>query len=434
MVNAQEWLSENFPKNGKAKYAGNKGQERNDVEKLDISRNINRGRGIFAWNLEGHLDLRDFVNLKELDCSNNDLTSLDVSNCLNLIQVKANDNQLSEVSFPANNENLEILDLTDNNLPERDLSHFGKFVKLKELRVGNTNKRKMQKGIYNRLCISLDSLEELAQLEVLNVDNTNILKSWTKGKVAIKKAFEKRIAELEGTIEKYRELGKEDELIELKKESTELETKKASLESEELYSQNKNESETVFQIIQEKDDEDDTLSKEIRKGNLKAVETLLETNINVNKTDNDGLTPLHIAVANNHLKIVEKLLKKGADPNIKTSGNENTPLHFAAEANNLEMLELLVKNPHNKSLKGKINAVNKYGWTVLHSAASGIIDTREDWKIIKWLLEKGANTKIKAENVYDIKDVFLQKDYSYVVHYEELVNKSEAKHLQGGKN
>lgn len=59
MINAQEYIDNNFPK-----------QERLNIIDLEINQK----------NLEGHLDLRDFVNLKKLDCSENELTSIDLSN------------------------------------------------------------------------------------------------------------------------------------------------------------------------------------------------------------------------------------------------------------------------------------------------------------------------------------------------------------------
>lgn len=59
MVNAQEYLDQYYPK-----------EERKGITELDISKK----------NLEGHLDLSDFVNLEELDCSENELTSINLSN------------------------------------------------------------------------------------------------------------------------------------------------------------------------------------------------------------------------------------------------------------------------------------------------------------------------------------------------------------------
>jgi len=62
MVNAREWLDQNYSK-----------EERSKVTKLNI----------YCENLEGDLDLSDFINLKELDCHENKLTTLNLSNCYN---------------------------------------------------------------------------------------------------------------------------------------------------------------------------------------------------------------------------------------------------------------------------------------------------------------------------------------------------------------
>jgi len=56
MVNAQQWLDVNYSK-----------EERNKITELDISHK----------NLESELDLSDFVNLEELDCSSNKLVNQD---------------------------------------------------------------------------------------------------------------------------------------------------------------------------------------------------------------------------------------------------------------------------------------------------------------------------------------------------------------------
>lgn len=59
MISAQKYIDSNFPK-----------QERLNIIDLEISQK----------NLKGHLDLREFVNLEKLDCSENELTSIDLSN------------------------------------------------------------------------------------------------------------------------------------------------------------------------------------------------------------------------------------------------------------------------------------------------------------------------------------------------------------------
>lgn len=47
--------------------------------------------------------------------------------------------------------------------------------------------------------------------------------------------------------------------------------------------------------------------------------------------DTDGYTPLHYAVSNSSIKLVEYLLKKGANPNLRTIDELKTPLHLAID-------------------------------------------------------------------------------------------------------
>ncbi|XP_025116269.1 tonsoku-like protein isoform X2 [Pomacea canaliculata] len=80
------------------------------------------------------------------------------------------------------------------------------------------------------------------------------------------------------------------------------------------------------------------------KGNLKRVRTLLSERHPVNVRDNCGWTPLHEAANNNHYAIVEALLEAGADINDRGGIHCNgiTPLIDAASCGNLEIIQLLV--------------------------------------------------------------------------------------------
>ena len=51
------------------------------------------------------------------------------------------------------------------------------------------------------------------------------------------------------------------------------------------------------------------------KGNVKAIEELLNTNAVVNASDYDGRTALHLAASEGHVPVVELLIKHGADVN-----------------------------------------------------------------------------------------------------------------------
>ncbi|CAG8574511.1 7512_t:CDS:1 [Funneliformis caledonium] len=111
-----------------------------------------------------------FSNLKELDCSNSNLTYLDVSGCPKLAYLNANHNRLCRISV--NSESLEYLNLLDNNFPEQDLTFFSGFVNLKELHIGNIDDR--EGDVYNRFHGSLEPLKGLTKLESLNINNTDI--------------------------------------------------------------------------------------------------------------------------------------------------------------------------------------------------------------------------------------------------------------------
>ncbi|CAG8822027.1 4633_t:CDS:2, partial [Gigaspora margarita] len=114
----------------------------------------------------------------------------------------------------------------------------------------------------------------------------------------------------------------------------------------------------------------------------------------INSYDEDGNGALHNAVHEENLALVEtllglsvnRLLEKKANPNAKSLGG-NTPCHFAAGQNDLPLLRLLVK------YGGNINDVNN----------------RPEIK-----------TEIKTEDDFTVEDVFLQRDYSYAEHYNEL--------------
>lgn len=64
--------------------------------------------------------------------------------------------------------------------------------------------------------------------------------------------------------------------------------------------------------------------------------------IDVNAQNEYGLAPLHFACLGDHADIVDALLKRGADPSLRT-GSSATPLHLAAGAGSHAICEMLVK-------------------------------------------------------------------------------------------
>ncbi len=66
---------------------------------------------------------------------------------------------------------------------------------------------------------------------------------------------------------------------------------------------------------------------------------LLSYDAGLNQQDNQGLTPLHVAVEAGQKTTVEFLLEAGANSSI-LSNAELAPLHKAVENNNPQMLEV----------------------------------------------------------------------------------------------
>jgi hypothetical protein len=182
--------------------------------------------------LVGSLKLEEFANLEVLNVSNNQLTSLDVSNLTNLRELNCSDNELMIINLPPhsilnsaeensekklltlimkNSKNsrkrkkynyLEILDCSNNllencnfldnlkeayhleslnigsnNFSELDIGKIKilkRLINLKFLNIGNDNVGKLEKGICNRFHGSLKSLENLPELEGLGISYTNI--------------------------------------------------------------------------------------------------------------------------------------------------------------------------------------------------------------------------------------------------------------------
>ena len=78
MVNAQEWLDQNYPK-----------EIRGEIKELNISRK----------NLEGGLELEDFANLEKLDCSFNKLVWINNYWLSKLTELDCSHNHFSSEHF-----------------------------------------------------------------------------------------------------------------------------------------------------------------------------------------------------------------------------------------------------------------------------------------------------------------------------------------------
>ena len=74
---------------------------------------------------------------------------------------------------------------------------------------------------------------------------------------------------------------------------------------------------------------------------MRGVKLLLKLGANLNVRNKSGDTPLHIAVEEGRIEIVEILLEAGADIQVEDHEN-NTPLHLAAIRGSLGIIASLV--------------------------------------------------------------------------------------------
>ena len=84
-------------------------------------------------------------------------------------------------------------------------------------------------------------------------------------------------------------------------------------------------------------------------------------------------TALHHAVG--HEAVVECLLARGADPNIRDEGDNATPLHFAAEREDLRVIRLLIEHGADPIGAGDHHELEVIGWaTCFGSGRAEVVD------------------------------------------------------------
>ena len=104
-------------------------------------------------------------------------------------------------------------------------------------------------------------------------------------------------------------------------------------------------------------------------GHYETADYLIGAGASINTPSSNPLkvTPLHSAAAGGHLKIVELLLKCGADPNLRQNGGF-TPLHAAAQNGQVDMVRMLLFHGADRKVrsddgKNAIDMANESGHT-----------------------------------------------------------------------
>lgn len=177
MVNAQNWLNQNYPPS-----------ERSSIKKMDISNQDLVG----PLKLEGFsnlenfdcshnhlisLNLKDNNNLKEINCSHNNLAGLALGNNLALTDLDCSFNNLLNIEFITTLQcpkKLLYLDLRNNRFLPSNLSVFSPFSQIKKLYLGTSDLARIRLLIYNQFYGSLKPLQNCQDLERLCISNTAV--------------------------------------------------------------------------------------------------------------------------------------------------------------------------------------------------------------------------------------------------------------------
>ena len=103
----------------------------------------------------------------------------------------------------------------------------------------------------------------------------------------------------------------------------------------------------------------------VKAGDISTVKSLVKKDPSlINAPDKESMTPLHIAVAENQIKIISLLLDSGADVNCKNN-RQDTPLHLAARHGNYEATQLLLLHHADhkaRNMRGRIPLTLAAAW------------------------------------------------------------------------
>ncbi|CAO2828699.1 unnamed protein product [Amaranthus hypochondriacus] len=121
-------------------------------------------------------------------------------------------------------------------------------------------------------------------------------------------------------------------------------------------------------------------------GEFYLMNTLLKHDVDINASDQDGLTALHKAITCKKQAILNYLLRESADPLVQDK-NGATLMHYAVRVASSQIIKTLLL--HNVD----INLQDNDGWTPLHLAVQA---RRTD--VVRLLLMKGADKTLKNKD------------------------------------
>ncbi|XP_072156429.1 uncharacterized protein [Bemisia tabaci] len=140
-----------------------------------------------------------------------------------------------------------------------------------------------------------------------------------------------------------------------------------------------------------------------RAGQLDKIIELLDSGIEIDTSNSNGLNALHLASKDGHVAVVNELLSRGCKVDSATKKG-NTALHVAALAGQEEVARVLVEHG------ATINVQSLNGFTPLYMAAQENHDA-----VVKYLLSKGANQTLATEDGFTPLAVAMQQGHDKVV-------------------
>ncbi|XP_062615008.1 uncharacterized protein LOC134276729 isoform X3 [Saccostrea cucullata] len=139
------------------------------------------------------------------------------------------------------------------------------------------------------------------------------------------------------------------------------------------------------------------------------IEMLLRNEAQVNLLDKDGRTPLHVVCLNGNSKVLMLLIQNGGNVNIADKTG-STPLHIAAQHHNIDILSSLISNGAN------VNFQDHNGLTPLHVSCYN-----DDIDIVQKLLESDVDASILSKDGLDPLTVSVANGYFHIS--EEILKK-----------
>ena len=120
------------------------------------------------------------------------------------------------------------------------------------------------------------------------------------------------------------------------------------------------------------------------------VQLLLEHGADPNAKNDQGASPLYLAVQSDHYETAKLLIEHKADTNLHSGEHLNVPIHFAIDFENMKILKLLIENGASINFKGSD------GFTALMFVV--YYEKIKNEEIVRFLLEHGADPNVMGTN------------------------------------